>query len=297
VVGEKVMVGDCTQATGEGGQFPSKAGANVTERLGGDHVQQKMEGAHILERLGGDHVLQQLEILKRNNQEITLIKDILISLQKDVASCLHMLETGWGKKGSVIQMGSDTDVQGLKDWTSRGEKEDGPLRPKQMVEIMEPVDKPTRVHIINQYKRIYVRRHQHRRWRPKAVGRLDKPVNTESPESDRNLTPEKSKEVMMTKQIGEKGGQVRDGCRMVEENVAGGAAVAGEFLVPRRSSQMELGCGSWGDEIADQQEGVIRSDTKVEELPKGCAIDQFACGQSETSRSGLPSSEYCSASL
>jgi hypothetical protein len=116
-----------------------------------------MEGAHILERLGGDHVLQQLEILKRNNQEITLIKDVLISLQKDVASCLHMLEMGWGKKGSVIKMGSDKDVQGLKDWASRGEKEDGPVQPKQMVEIMEPVDKPIRVHIINRYKRIYVR--------------------------------------------------------------------------------------------------------------------------------------------
>jgi hypothetical protein len=120
VVGEKVMDGDCTEATGEGGQSPSKAGVNVTERLGGDHVQQKREDAHILERLGGDHVLQQLEILKRN-KEITIIKEILISLQTDVANCLHMLELGWGKKGSVIQMGTDKGVQGLKDWASRGE--------------------------------------------------------------------------------------------------------------------------------------------------------------------------------
>jgi hypothetical protein len=121
-------------------------------------------------------------------------------------------------------------------------------------------------------------------------------VNTESPESDWNLMPEQSKVVLMTEQIGEKGGQVRDGCRMVEENATGGVAVAREFLVPHRGSPMELGCGSWGDEIADQQERVISSDTK-EELPKGCAIAQFAGGQSETSRSGLPSSEYCSASL
>lgn len=84
VVGETVMAGDVTQETGEGGPIPSKEGATVTERLGGDHVLQQREGANMMERLGGDRVLQQMEILLRNNQEITLIKDILLSLQKDV---------------------------------------------------------------------------------------------------------------------------------------------------------------------------------------------------------------------
>jgi hypothetical protein len=294
VVGEKVMAGDCTEATGEGGQFPSKAGVNVTERLGGDQVQQKREDAHILERLGGDHILQQLEILKRNNKET---KEILISLKTDVANCLHMLELGWGKKGSVIQMGTDKGEQGLKDWDSRGEKEDGPVQAKQMVEIMEPVDKPTRIKIINRYKRIYVRRHQHRRWRTKAVGQLDKPVNTESPELDRNFMPEQSKEVLMTEQIGEKGGQVWDGCRMAEETATGGLEVAGESVVPRRGSPMDLGGGLWTEETDDQQEGVISTVGCRRGVPKGCEIAQLAGGQLEMSRSGLQSSEYCSVLL
>lgn len=82
---------------------------------------------------------------------------------------------------------------------------------------MEPVDKPTRLKIINRFKRIYVRRNQPKRWRPKAVGRMDQPVITELPEIDRNMTLEQSKEVPRTEQADEKGGQEQDGCRMVEE--------------------------------------------------------------------------------
>jgi hypothetical protein len=300
VVRGKITAGDFTQATSEGGTIPSKEGANVKERLGGDHVQHKMEGAfraNIMERLGGDHVLQQMEILTRNNQEITLIKDILISLQKDVASCLQRLEMGWGKNGYDIQMGSDKGVQGLTDRASKGEKADGPVQPKQMVEIKEPVDKPTRIQLINRYKRIYVRRNQRRRWCPKAVGRMDQPVIAETPESDRSVTPEKAKEVSRTEQTDEKGGQVRDGCRMVEETSTGGMEVTGELPMSRRDSQMELVSGSWGDEIADQHKRVIRSDTKEEEPPKGCASLPIVGGQKETSRSGLSSSNFCSAML
>jgi hypothetical protein len=109
VVGEKVTTRDIAQATSEGGPKLSKEGANV------------------MERLGGDHVLQQMEILTRNNQEnITLIKDILLSLQKDVASCLLKLEMGWGNKGKELQMDPGEERQRLKEWASRGEMEDGP---------------------------------------------------------------------------------------------------------------------------------------------------------------------------
>jgi hypothetical protein len=303
VVRGKITAGDFTQATSEGGTIPSKEGENVTERLGRDHVQHKMEGAfraNIMERLGGDQVLQQMEILTRNNLEISLIKDILISLQTDVTSCLQRLEMGWGKNGNDMQMGSEKGVQGLNDRASRGEKADGPVQPKQRVEsveIKEPVDKPTRIQLINRYKRIYVRRNQQRRWRPKAVGRRDQPGITASPEIDRRLTPEKTKEVSRTEQNDEKGGQVRDGYRMVEETSTGGMEVTGELPVSRRDNQMELVSGSWGDEIADQHKGGIRNDTKEEEPPKGCASLPIVGDEKEMSRSGLSSSKFGSAML
>lgn len=41
---------------------------------------------------------------------------------------------------------------------------------------------------------------------------------------------------------------------------------------------MELVTGLWGDEIADQHEGVVSSDTKEEESSKGCASSPIAGG-------------------
>ena len=79
---------------------------------------------------------------------------------------------------------------------------------------------------------------------------MDQPVIIVSPEVDWNLALEQSKEVSRTEQTDGKGGQVRDGCRMVEETTIG-VEVAGETPVPYWASQMELVCGSWGDEIVE----------------------------------------------
>ncbi|KAB8424726.1 hypothetical protein FH972_024986 [Carpinus fangiana] len=50
------------------------------------------------------------------------LKKTLVSLQREVASCLQKLEMGWGNKGKGIQLDQGKVENGLKD----GEhKEDG----------------------------------------------------------------------------------------------------------------------------------------------------------------------------
>lgn len=185
-----------------------------------------------MENAAGVHVLQQREILALHNQEnITIgIKEILLSLQKEIASCLLKLEMGWawGNKGKEIQLGQGKEGKGLKEWASRGEMEDGPVQPKQLVEL---VDKPTRLQIINRYHKIYVRRHPPRRWRPKTVGRMDQLETEEPPENHRSRRPEQSREVPGTEHADEKGAHSRDtntGFFMGLEAATGGMAVAGQ---------------------------------------------------------------------
>lgn len=51
------------------------------------------------------------------------LKKILVSLQREVASCLQKLEMGWGNKGKGTQLDQGKVENGLKN----GErKEDGP---------------------------------------------------------------------------------------------------------------------------------------------------------------------------
>jgi hypothetical protein len=244
-----------------------------------------------MERLGGDHVLHQMEIMTFNNQEnISSIKEILVSLQKDVASCLCKLEMGWGNKGKEFWLDPGTDRQGLKEWASSGEMEDGPVQPKQVV---EPVDKSTRIQIIKRYRKIYVRRNPPKRWRPKTVGRMDQPVIAAMLENDRNSALEQSKEVSGTEQADENGGQVQEGCRMAAEETTGGVEGAGELPGPHRDFQMELESGLGGEELADQHTGVASGDKK-EGSAEGCAISPVAGGMPEMRRSGLSSSKSCS---
>lgn len=132
--------------------------------------------------VSGDHVLQQIEILAPNNKEGYThgLKEILLSLQKEIANCLHKLEMGWGDKVKGIQ-------KGMKDWAQRLDKEDGP-GPVQSKTTLDPVGKPTWTQPNNRYSKIYVRRRLPRRqlgWRPKSMGRMEQSAIEELPESSR----------------------------------------------------------------------------------------------------------------
>lgn len=43
------------------------------------------------------------------------LKEILLSLQREVASCLYKLEMGWGNKGNGIQLDQGKVENVLKD--------------------------------------------------------------------------------------------------------------------------------------------------------------------------------------
>jgi hypothetical protein len=111
-----------------------------------------MEGAKIKEIAAENIAMQKIELLESQKQESIMqgIKESLLSLQKEIASCLIKLDLGWGNKEKGIQQGPVEEGKGLKDWESKGEKEVGPglAQPKQ---VMDPVDQPTRQQIINRY--------------------------------------------------------------------------------------------------------------------------------------------------
>jgi hypothetical protein len=58
------------------------------------------ESVQYIEIMAKNHVLQKMEILPFHNQESIThnIKEILLSLQKEIANCLLKLELGWGNK-------------------------------------------------------------------------------------------------------------------------------------------------------------------------------------------------------
>jgi hypothetical protein len=171
VVGEKVMVGE-TQVAGDGVSKLDLEGANYTAKI-----------------TPGDHVKQRPEILTTQYQggDTQILKDILLSLQKEVASCLYKLEMGWGNKGNGFQLDKDNLENELKNGPH---KEDGPgcIR-------SGPVDKPkpTRTQpIFRYYRKTYARRRLPRRqlkWRPKPIGRMEGQATGEPSENSRSRSP------------------------------------------------------------------------------------------------------------
>jgi hypothetical protein len=171
VVGEKVMAGE-TQVTGDGVSKLDLEGANSTEICPGDHVQQRPE-ILTLQYQGGD---------------MHGLKEILLSLQREVASCLYKLEMGWGNKGKGFQL----DQGKLENELKIGpHKEDGPgcIR-------SGPIDKPkpTRTQpIFRYYCKTYARRRlpkRQLRWRPKPMGRMEGQAIGEPSENSRSRSPE-----------------------------------------------------------------------------------------------------------
>jgi hypothetical protein len=156
MVGGKEMAGK-TQVAGEG---PSKLVS---------------EGAKISAICSGDHAQSDCAILRPQNQgeDIQGIKEILISLQREVSSCLYKLEMGWGNKG-----------KGENGLTFGPHKEvgSGCIR-------SSPGDKP----IIRYFRKTYARRQIPRRllrWRPKRMGRIEDQATGESSETSWNRPPE-----------------------------------------------------------------------------------------------------------
>jgi hypothetical protein len=95
------MAGEGNKATGEG-----------TSKLA-------MEGVQFTEIMPEDHAMQQMKILEPHSKEDFTrgLKEILISFQKEIASCLYKLEMGW-------------------------ENEEGPghFQPNQMMDLVDHVD-------------------------------------------------------------------------------------------------------------------------------------------------------------
>jgi hypothetical protein len=129
-----------------------------------------------------DHTQHQSEILAPQHQgdDIQGLKEMLVSLQKEIASCLQKLEMGWATKEDIL-LAQGRGENGLKN----GEQnEDGPS----LRAMDEP--KPTwKQPIIRFYHKTYMRRRlpKHQlRWRPKLLGRTEQQVTGESPESSRS---------------------------------------------------------------------------------------------------------------
>jgi hypothetical protein len=132
-------------------------------------------------------------------------------LQKQISSYLRKLERGWGKKEKETKVDQVMEGGGLKRGAPSGEMEVG-LGLSQPIQIVEPIDKPTRQHIINRYHKIYVRRNPPRQqvhWRPIKVGRKDQPSSKELPEECRSGTTVWVGDIQVTKEADRNGGQSR----------------------------------------------------------------------------------------
>jgi 2-C-methyl-D-erythritol 4-phosphate cytidylyltransferase len=66
--------------------------------------------------------LHKLEFLEHQES----IKEILLSLQKQITSYLNKLDLGWGNKEKETQLDRVIEGNGLKTGALRGEKGDGP---------------------------------------------------------------------------------------------------------------------------------------------------------------------------
>jgi hypothetical protein len=103
----------------------------------------------------------------------------------------------------------------------------------QPIQTVEPVDKPTRQHIINRYHKIYVRRNPPRqqvRWRPITVDRKDQPSSEELPEVCRSGTIVWVGDIQATEEADRNGRQSQSqkmGAYWTVEEAIGGAKVTG----------------------------------------------------------------------
>jgi hypothetical protein len=105
--------------------------------------------------------MKNLEYLSKEDFTCGL-KEILISFQKEIASCLYKLEMGCESKkstGQVRELAGRVDFNCVKGGTT-SQAGPGISKPSQ---VLESVDQPTRQQIINRYHKIYVRRHPPRR--------------------------------------------------------------------------------------------------------------------------------------
>jgi hypothetical protein len=113
------------------------------------------------------------------------IKEFLLSLQKQISNCLRRLDLGWGEDEKENVREQEAEGNGRKVGTSSGVKEAG-LGLVPPIQMVEPIDKPTREYIIKRYHKIYVRRSPPKRqvrWWPKVLGRK---VQPEMPEGRRS---------------------------------------------------------------------------------------------------------------
>jgi hypothetical protein len=134
----------------------------------------------------GDHAQHQNHSLapQVTGDEMQGLKEILVSLQGEIARCLQKLEMGWENKGKG-KVGN-----GLKYGENKGV---GPgLNQFRSMEEPKPIWKQP---IIKYYRQTYVRRGPRRqlRWSPKPLGRLEVQATGGSTEVGRSSSPEESK--------------------------------------------------------------------------------------------------------
>jgi hypothetical protein len=195
VVGEKAMAGE-TQDAGVGMQkaktpvgilhaeaaVGGKDMVGVTQVAGEGASKLVLEGAKFTGICAGDFAQPESTILRPQYQgeDTQGLKEILLSLQREVASCLYKLEMGWGNKGkgeNGLTFGPHKEVGPGCIQSSPGDK-----------------SKPTRTQPINRYfRKTYARRRLPRRllrWRPKPMGRMEDQVTGEASENSRNRSPE-----------------------------------------------------------------------------------------------------------
>ncbi|KAE8037991.1 hypothetical protein FH972_010539 [Carpinus fangiana] len=133
------------------------------------------------------------------------IKELLLSLQNQISSCLRKLEMGWGNKEPETKLKPIDEGGGLKTRALSGDNEAG-LGPVKPTQIGETVHKSTRQYIIKRYHKIYVRRNPTRRqgrWRPKVVGWKAQPETEVWSEDGRSGSPRREGGVLATEYAGE----------------------------------------------------------------------------------------------
>jgi hypothetical protein len=194
VVGGKATAGE-TQAAGDGVQkakppvgithavavVGGKDIAGETQVAGEGASKLVLEGAKFTAICPGDHAQQESTILRPQYQgeDTQGLKEILLSLQREAASCLCKLEMGWGNKGK--------GENGLKIGLH---KEVGP---RCIRSSPDDKSKPTRMQpIIKYFRKSYARRRSPRRllrWRPKPMGRMEDQATGESSENSWSRSP------------------------------------------------------------------------------------------------------------
>jgi hypothetical protein len=191
-----------------------------------------MEGAQIKEVTAGNHAMQQMKNLEYFSKEDFTrgLKEILISFQKEIASCLYKLEMGCESKkstGQVRELVGQVDLNCVKGGTT-SQAGLGISKPSQ---VLESVDQPTRQQITNRYHKIYVRRHPPRRqlrWRPKLKGRKEQIGSEEVSKTCRSSSSEQIAEAKTTDTVDGSGGHDTKavfGCSVSAEEAPGGVAV------------------------------------------------------------------------